>query len=151
MIKETKPQSTEKETKPKTETLEAFLEAEKGEGLGISPSILENFKPDDLPSEFVDESMAAELLEHKSTYQKADVAWRSAKHTDRQRSEQMWQLRNFSRLSAAIIIEKWPKTAKLANEIAKVRVVQARRARLNILEQEAEGKEIDLDAPVEIT
>ena len=132
------------------DTIEAFLDAEKGDGIGLNPSILDRFKIDDLPSDYVIESMAAELLEHKASFQKADVAWRSAKHTDHQREQQMWQLRNYSRLCAAIIMDKWPKAAALANEIAQVRVIQARQARQAMLEQEDETNENAGESPTSV-
>ncbi len=137
-------------TTPQPDTIEAFLEVQKGEGPGLSPSILDRFKADDLPAEYVIESMAAELLEHKASFQKADVAWRAAKHTDHQREQQMWSLRNYSRLCAAIIMDKWPKAVTLANEIAQVRVIQARQARRTMLEQEDEESGIAEGSPTSV-
>ena len=135
---------------PQSDTIESFLEAQKGDGPGLSPDILDRFKIDDLPADYVIESMAAELLEHKASFQKADVAWRSAKHTDHQREQQMWQLRNYSRLCAAIIMDKWPQAAALANEIARVRVIQARQARRAMLEQEDEASDIPEGSPTSV-
>ena len=91
----------------------------------------------DVPGEFMDELMGAELADHLSSYQKSIPVRRAARSSgDNQRAEQLSKFINTSRLAAAQIMYKYPNAKGIADSIAHARTRQVREGRKALIDRE---------------
>ena len=105
------------------------------DGLNLDPTILDTVDLS-LPSEFLAESLAEELLEHLSNYHKAKAANQAARHSgDNQKAEQMYRLVAYSRLAVAIIQHENPGVKAIADAIARFRAKRVQEQRTAVLRE----------------
>ena len=121
--------------------------------MGESKSVLELLKQEDeggdgtvtagmlakadltLPAEFEMDSMAAEMVEHLSSYHRTRVALKAARaQGDSQRAEQLFKAMAFSRLAAALMQSEYPGIKAVADNIARARVKQVQGQRQALLD-----------------
>ena len=132
---ESKPKSISEESQPtkvesKPKSISELLEADRGDDLGdVSPAVLEKVDVR-LPKDFQLEVMADELLAHLSNFHKATAAWKSARNQgDHAKAEQMFRLRSYCKLAAAIIQDEYEGVRAVAEQLAAFRVKRARAER----------------------
>ena len=88
-----------------------------------------------LPDEFLLDIMADELLSVISTYHRADSGWRSAKNIgDVPRQKNMWDLRNYAKVTAALIQHRYPDAKALSDSLALTQAKAKAKARAQIEE-----------------
>ncbi len=130
-------QTSDKKVPTASQSVQDFLKAESGEEDFSFP--LDELQAADLklPTDYVTDIMAAEVLDHLTNHYRARAALRAARNSgDSQQAERLFKLLSFSRLAVAIIQHEYPEAKGVADEIAQYRALTASNQRKALLQTE---------------